>query len=273
MLRRLMRAFAWSSEASGKAGRALVIRAAKSQSSIRVICISSNIVSTRIIFSIKFDRYNRGLLTEALRRERRLHRLRPEQREGVLGTALAAPSRCRCSMADRRTGCLAGVMEESIADERELSEMRGARSCVAGEFPPDRGASATRHAPAINTTQQTVARGRRGECRANWRAISPRGASLIDGVAEDRPFKRPPRSSKKTRFLRRTPALRGEVLRTARRVSPVCGFACRPARYLAALRAGDTPSAMRPSAAKASRRVRSLSRPRCGGLKLERTRS
>jgi hypothetical protein len=43
----------------------LVIRAAKSQSSIRVICISSNIVSTCIIFSIKFDRDNRGLLTEA----------------------------------------------------------------------------------------------------------------------------------------------------------------------------------------------------------------
>jgi hypothetical protein len=69
MLRRLMCAFTQASEASEKSGRAFVIRAAKSQSSIRVICISSNIVSTRIIFSIKFDRDNRGLLTEASAKE------------------------------------------------------------------------------------------------------------------------------------------------------------------------------------------------------------
>ena len=43
-----------------------VIRAARSQSSIFAMRISSIIVSTRIVSSIIFDRANHGLLVEAL---------------------------------------------------------------------------------------------------------------------------------------------------------------------------------------------------------------
>ena len=60
-----MSAFCLSIEPSGKSGRALVIRTSRSVSSIRVRCISSIIVSTRILASIVFGRANRGLLAEA----------------------------------------------------------------------------------------------------------------------------------------------------------------------------------------------------------------
>jgi hypothetical protein len=60
-----------------------VIRARRSESSIFDRRINSVIVSARMIFLHHFGRTNRGLLTEASRRGRRLHRVRTEQRGGA----------------------------------------------------------------------------------------------------------------------------------------------------------------------------------------------
>jgi hypothetical protein len=101
----------------------LVIRAAKSQSSIRVICISSSIDSTRIIFSIKFDRNNRGLLTEASAQEEAAASLaNGTKRRSAKELRLRHRADAGAKWPKEGRKGLAGVMEESIADARELSE-------------------------------------------------------------------------------------------------------------------------------------------------------
>jgi hypothetical protein len=64
-LRRLVIALFCSTEPTGKFRRIVVIRASKSQSSIRDRRISSVIVNTGIVSSIVIGRANRGLVTEA----------------------------------------------------------------------------------------------------------------------------------------------------------------------------------------------------------------
>ena len=65
ILPRFNSAFARSAEPSGNSDNAAVIVMNSLRSSIRGIRISSLIVSTLMIFSVIFDRANRGLLTEA----------------------------------------------------------------------------------------------------------------------------------------------------------------------------------------------------------------
>jgi len=95
MLRRFVSTLSRSGEPSGNVGSSLVICVKRPQSSVRVRRISSVSVSTRIVSSIIFDRANRGLLTEALRRRRRLHRLRPKrQRRSAKHLRPSADERC-----------------------------------------------------------------------------------------------------------------------------------------------------------------------------------
>jgi hypothetical protein len=62
-------------------------------------------------FLHRFDRANRGLLTAALRRRRRVHRLRPERRGGVQSTCShAADERCETAGKDE----LVWWMEEAV---------------------------------------------------------------------------------------------------------------------------------------------------------------
>jgi len=65
MLRRLRSAEVRSGEPSGCFGKALLIRSARPQSSLRVRFINSVIVSDSMFPPSSFDRANRGLLVEA----------------------------------------------------------------------------------------------------------------------------------------------------------------------------------------------------------------
>jgi hypothetical protein len=65
MLRRLRSAVVRSGEPSGCFGKALVIRLARPQSSLRVRFINSVIVSVSMFPPSLIDRANRGLLVEA----------------------------------------------------------------------------------------------------------------------------------------------------------------------------------------------------------------
>jgi hypothetical protein len=125
MLRRLITALARSVEPSGKSGKAFVIRAARSQSSIFDRRISSMIDSIRIVSSIFSTAPITAFWWRPCAGGGGVHRLRPKRREGVRQNLQPIADE-RCEMADLKD--VVGVVDQEEIDPTGTYSC----SCVGG---------------------------------------------------------------------------------------------------------------------------------------------